>query len=827
MNSKKETISMIVEKTILCMLLLLVGAVFATGVPSANAGSDQSVNVYDTASFSGAASTCSVCSIVSYNWNFGDGQGASGVSTTHSYTSSAVYTATLVVVSNQGQISSDTMSVTVSASDSIAPSITHTPAADGTNSTAITIYSTITDNVGVSTATLYYRKSNESTYSSTAMSGSGTTYSGTIPAAFVTMENVSYYLEALDAASNTACAPAASAPCNSTYYNTTVSAADTTPPVTSLIRVSTDTVSPYYDVSNDNATTILVSGESSMSCRYATSDSTYGNMLSSNTCLVTGSQANCSLSLAQGTYSYYVSCKDGSNNSQNTSQNLDINFTIDWTAPSGGSLNAAAGANGSVSLSWTPANDTASGLSIQKVYRDWILKISLVGNSTSWTDTSTVGAVTYNYSICGTDAAGNVQSNATCMNASVTTDASQPAITAVGPSTTQNSSNVTLTAATNEAASCRYSTSSGYVYSNMTLNFSSTGGTSHSKTLNLSSGSYVYYVSCKDTAGNEMNISNSTSFTVAISSTTPEVPGAACTESWSCTSWSACAGGTQTRACTDANSCGTTTNKPAEAQNCGTAPPQPPSNVTPPGQPEIIPPVTPPVTPTDNERVIVTTRGGAIISIPTIAAESRASASITPAVAAVTSIDDIILNSKKEMKNIRLRVEKMDEKPSSIAAPPGQVYKYIEIAAENITSDNLESATIKFSVEKAWFGTKYNMSTVALMRYTTAWTELQTTMTGQNATHYIFEATTPGFSYFAITAEEAAAAPPAAPSANETVPGQEAAKMDYTPMIVLLALIAVVAIAYWLIGRKPGYRIPKRPKVQEAPKSQKKKGTRG
>jgi len=811
---------------VLCMVLLLAGVAFAA--PSANAGSDQSVNVYDTASFSGAASTCSGCSIVSYNWNFGDGQGTSGVSTTHSYNSSAVYTATLVIVSNQGQISSDMMSVTVSASDSIAPSITLTPTTDGTNNTAITIYSTITDNVGVSTATLYYRKSNESTYSSTAMSGSGTTYSGNIPSAFVTMENVSYYLEALDAASNTACAPAASAPCNSTYYNISISAADTTPPVTSLIRVSTDTVAPYYDVSDDNATTILVSGESSMSCRYATSDATYGNMSSSNTCVVTGSQANCSLSLAQGTYSYYVSCKDGTGNNQSTSQNLDINFTVDWTAPSGGSLNAAAGANGSVSLSWTPANDTASGLSIQKVYGNGTLKISLSGNSTSWTDTSTVGAVTYIYSICGTDAAGNVQSNATCMNASVTTDASQPAITAIGPSTTQNSSNVTLTATTNEAASCRYSNANGDVYGNMTLNFSTTGGTSHSKTLNLSSGSYVYYVSCADTAGNGMNTSNSTSFTVAISSenATPTPSGAACTESWSCTAWSACSGGTQTRACTDTNSCGTTTSKPTVSQSCGAVtPPQPPTGETP---PVVQPPVTPPVTtPAAEERTIVTTRGGAVISIPTIAADSRASASITPQVAAVTSIEDIILNSKKEMKNIRLRVEKMDAKPASVAPPPGQVYKYIEIVAENITSDNLESATIIFTVEKAWFGTKYNMSTVALMRYTTAWTELQTTMTGQNSTHYIFEATTPGFSYFAITAEEAAAAPPTSPAANETVPGQAAGEIDYTPLIVLLALIVVVAVAYWLINRKPRYRIPKRPKVQEAPKSQKKTRIRG
>lgn len=41
-----------------------------------------------------------------------------------------------------------------------------------------------------------------------------------------------------------------------------------------------------------------------------------------------------------------------------------------------------------------------------------------------------------------------------------------------------------------------------------------------------------------------------------------------CTESWSCTDWSTCSGGTQTRTCTDANHCGTENSKPDESQSC-------------------------------------------------------------------------------------------------------------------------------------------------------------------------------------------------------------------------------------------------------------------
>ncbi|MDO8510902.1 MAG: hypothetical protein Q7S55_01930 [Nanoarchaeota archaeon] len=43
---------------------------------------------------------------------------------------------------------------------------------------------------------------------------------------------------------------------------------------------------------------------------------------------------------------------------------------------------------------------------------------------------------------------------------------------------------------------------------------------------------------------------------------------AACQESWTCLSWSACQNGIQTRTCFDQNNCGTALNKPAGQQSC-------------------------------------------------------------------------------------------------------------------------------------------------------------------------------------------------------------------------------------------------------------------
>ncbi len=67
---------------------------------------------------------------------------------------------------------------------------------------------------------------------------------------------------------------------------------------------------------------------------------------------------------------------------------------------------------------------------------------------------------------------------------------------------------------------------------------------------------YYFALKTTDEANNSSAISNIATATTA------------CFESWSCTTWSDCADGAQTRLCTDLNSCGTTTVKPAERQSC-------------------------------------------------------------------------------------------------------------------------------------------------------------------------------------------------------------------------------------------------------------------
>lgn len=90
-------------------------------------------------------------------------------------------------------------------------------------------------------------------------------------------------------------------------------------------------------------------------------------------------------------------------------------------------------------------------------------------------------------------------------------------------------------------------------------------GTTQSMTVTGLAASTTYYFALRtaDEASNWSSISN------VATKTTSAQPPASCLENWSCTNWTICsAQGSQSRLCTDANSCGTVFNKPLESQSC-------------------------------------------------------------------------------------------------------------------------------------------------------------------------------------------------------------------------------------------------------------------
>jgi len=125
----------------------------------------------------------------------------------------------------------------------------------------------------------------------------------------------------------------------------------------------------------------------------------------------------------------------------------------------------------------------------------------------SYADTGLTASTQYTYTVKAIDAAGNLSSasNSSTVTTQAPADTTPPSITITAPTANlaANTTQTTLSATTNEAATCRYSTNASFTFSSGTI-FSTTGGTSHSTTISglQNSTSYTYYVKCQDTSGN-------------------------------------------------------------------------------------------------------------------------------------------------------------------------------------------------------------------------------------------------------------------------------------------------------------------------------------
>jgi len=223
-----------------------------------------------------------------------------------------------------------------------------------------------------------------------------------------------------------------------------------------------------------------------------------------------------------GTYSIVTKTSDSSTIDQDTSVSADS--ITDFTAPSvsmTAPADSATVSGSSVTLSATASDNVAvAGVSFKV---DGALIQSEDTTSTygvSWDSTSVVDG-SHTLVAVARDTANN---RATSTAVTITVDNTAPVRSSGSPSGTLSSvtTGATLSVSTDEAATCKYSASSGTAYGSMTA-FGTTGSVSHSSSISgLSHGnSYSYYVKCRDGQGNT-NVSDYTiSFTIAPDTSVP------------------------------------------------------------------------------------------------------------------------------------------------------------------------------------------------------------------------------------------------------------------------------------------------------------------
>jgi PGF-pre-PGF domain-containing protein len=163
----------------------------------------------------------------------------------------------------------------------------------------------------------------------------------------------------------------------------------------------------------------------------------------------------------------------------------------------------------------------------------------------------------------------------------------------------------------------------------------------------------------------------------------------------------------------------------------------------------------------------------------------------TATVYSVGEIGRISILARNTVQNASLTVRKISDLPLSIPELDG-AYAYMEVRKENITNSDIDSATILFSVNRSWIEVNnINESTITLNRYTTQWERLPTFRVNETSSEILFEAQTPGFSYFAITGEAVKETP------------------DSWPIlaVVIIVLLLIVIVGIFMLERRPTQRI--------------------
>jgi PGF-pre-PGF domain-containing protein len=199
-----------------------------------------------------------------------------------------------------------------------------------------------------------------------------------------------------------------------------------------------------------------------------------------------------------------------------------------------------------------------------------------------------------------------------------------------------------------------------------------------------------------------------------------------------------------------------------------------------------------------------------------------------------TGIDEITVEAKNQMQNVRLEVRKLDIEPDN--RPNRNVYQYYEITMPAAAQQGLNMASIKFTVLKTWLQENgISMEDVVLMRYSNGrWDELSTRFMSDDGDSYSFEADTYGFSYFAVASKETAPAPAAVvEDTPETIPeavpetADDAAEEEVVPapaaksskpvvLIMLVFVCLILGVTIYFVGRKNVYAPVQQKPVQRA-----------
>lgn len=195
----------------------------------------------------------------------------------------------------------------------------------------------------------------------------------------------------------------------------------------------------------------------------------------------------------------------------------------------------------------------------------------------------------------------------------------------------------------------------------------------------------------------------------------------------------------------------------------------------------------------------------------------------------------ISFKTKKNAKKVTLQIQKLTAKPKGTAEINAAVYRYVQVSLTNLKDEDVDGAQIQFVVETDWLeSNKVQPWEVVLKRFVdNNWVDLDTKIIEAGVHEINYEATAPGFSYFAITGATSSQAGNGTKEAKQNQTGKQSTanpagnavaqkteakpvtlsqklKMNSGWLIALVSVITVVLVASSLLS----YRVVQKKKAQ-------------
>ena len=211
------------------------------------------------------------------------------------------------------------------------------------------------------------------------------------------------------------------------------------------------------------------------------------------------------------------------------------------------------------------------------------------------------------------------------------------------------------------------------------------------------------------------------------------------------------------------------------------------------------------------ETLPLPSQGALTVTMGAITAGGIGSADFTRYAIAVTGVR---ITTTSDVSGARVDVVMHAAKPAGAAEIASPVYTYFDLST-TVGASYIGGAAIKFEVPRSWIAEMdIDEGTIRLLRYRGGWQRLSTRMVGADFTYLYYEATTSGFSLFAI-AGESMVTPTPTPWDTPTVPPPTQSPPFIYAALFTMAGVVGLAVTYRLARPSRYYVMLKRLKQLE------------